>query len=990
MPTTISGLLSQVSSGGLISNPNGTQVAIADDVIVSDNATIDCTLYCKTLVLKNNVTFGTKDANGVTNRVIVYTYGNLAGWDGFGFLGYPGRAIIKTNGVSTIRNVTFIFKGGAGTETYQGSDNWDGNPPYTPYQWGYDGSTFQDLDSAARAVSLENVEFLHPAAFASNVGFWNTGSEVNFNITELNNVFIRNLYGVIFTNNPAIANNLTVVNSAWGVVAKDTDLTLTGLISDNVAVQKNSIFTLVDSQVQRIRWKKENSNRDRAGFSLRRTFIFQLQGEKSGVNVRCYNNGQVIFQAVTASDGTIPSQVVEWGYLNMNSANTFDNENISATNNKLLYSELTPSKFVRYKLPLDFTFSGYRVNKQNFRVAEINYTQSSILFPHQFLPVMVVDSNITEQNESVVNAYTAIATLSQLYDALKLYSANNPTYPTSSTQLATASGTQIDLGTLSLIIDATATQAIAVNQPTNTITIKSSSLSSSSKFSDLKTTGVISLLNGAIANFPYRDTNGISFKIYALPPKARVRITKVSDNSTIFVSANSDGEAIATLQPAAYIARADAFLYHRSEDVSFNGGDFSLRLPLTAYTDKNGVQINSINPVMAQVNLIRMDYVANRAYVTYSSSYPKISRDSLLYALEKFQSGYNPDIPGSQDTGLAINKPMKYQNEQFVFDSASTIKFSGESTNAMSDRPYFDAEIVHLSNETPWNLFDTSNGRCILLPVGQIVSPQVSGGFLDSDRAKLNAIPSNPLLTSDARLNRIDANISSRAIPSDLSVALSGGFLDGDRNTLNLLSTRIDAPISTRATPSDVQPAITVNGGFLEVDRAKLNQIPINPLLVTDTRINNLDATISSRATPANLQVTLTGGFLDTDRTKLNQIPSNPLLANDPKLNYLDANISSRSTPSDLQFSVSGGFTSQDRALLQAIPSNSALALLASLIEPDWSVQRLLMLFGAVLGGKSSGSPNNPQFRNLSDTQTIVSATINEQGDRSSVNHFQI
>ena len=935
MATTITGTLSQIPSGGNISNFNGTQVAIADDVIVADGATIDCTLYCKTLVLGNNITFGSKDASGVTNRVIVYTYGNLSGWDGFGYLGYPGRAIIKTNGTSIIVNATFFFKGTAGTETYLGSDNWDGEPPYTPYQWGYDGSTFQDLDSSGRSVSLENVEFLHPIEFASNTGFWNVGSEVNFNVTELNNVFIRNLYGVIFTNNPAIANKLTVVNSAWGVVARNTDLVLVGLVSENVAVQKNSIFTLIDSQIQTIRWKKENSNRNRAGFSFKRTFQFQLQGEKSGVNVRCYNNGQVIFQALTAFDGTISPQIVEWGYLNMNSANTFDNENISATNNRLLYGELTPSKFVRYKLPLDFTFSGYRVNKQSFRVAEINYTQSSILSPYRFVNVIIADANITESNESIVVGYTAIANLSQLYDALKLYSANNPAYPTLDSPLAIASGTLLNLGNLNLAINATASSAIAVNQATNTIAIKASSVAATTKFQRLVTTGTVTVQNGAIANFPYQDANGISFKFYALPPKARIRITRVSDSSATFVSADSNGEAIATLQPVAYIARADAFLYYRSEDISFNGGDLSLRLPLTPYTDKNGVQVTSISPVMAEVDLVRVDYVANRAYITYSASYPKIRRDSLLYALEKFQSGYNPDIPGSQDAGLLINKPAKYQNEQFVFDSTATFKFMGESTNAASDRPYFDAEIVHLGNETPWNLFDTSNGRCILLPVGQVINPQVSGGFLDGDRQKLNAIPSTPVLASDTRLNNLDAAISSRA------------------------------------TPANVQ--VTVSGGFLSSDRAKLEAVPTNPLLTTDSRLNRLDASVSSRAVPSDLSITVSGGFLEVDRQKLNN---------------LDAPISSRATPANVQVTVSGGFSSDDRTALNAKPSRTEIAdlVLSAIVEPGWSIKKVLRLLGAIIGGLATGGLS-PRFRNLANTKNAVSASVTEQGDRASVTY---
>jgi hypothetical protein len=37
----------------------------------------------------------------------------------------------------------------------------------------------------------------------------------------------------------------------------------------------------------------------------------------------------------------------------------------------------------------------------------------------------------------------------------------------------------------------------------------------------------------------------------------------------------------------------------------------------------------------------------------------------------------------------------------------------------------------------------------------------------------LKAIPTNPLLTNDTRLDHIDADISSRSIPSDVSIQLT-------------------------------------------------------------------------------------------------------------------------------------------------------------------------------------------------------------------------
>lgn len=763
MPTTISGTLSTIATAGLINNVNGNQVSILDDVIVSNNAVLDCTLHCKTLRLGTGVTFGSNDANGnLSNRTIIYTYGNLQGWDGFASLGHPGRAIIKTNGISTIRNVTFIFKGGAGTEVLQGSVNWDGLPPYYNFSWGFDGSTFQDLDDLAQPVTLENVEFIHPDTFASNTGFWSTGAEVNFKLSQFTNVYVRNIYGVIFTSNPTVATGLKVINSAWGVVARETDLSLTALVSDNVAVQQNSIFTLIDCQVLKIRWKKENSNRTRAGFSFKRTFEFSLQGQNASVRVDCFSGTESLHNATSNAQGATPSVIIEWGYLHMNSANVFDDENINATTNKLTYDELIPSKFMRYKLPLDFIFSGYGVIKQTTRISTINFTLSSILTPQRFIPVMIADTDVTD-SQAVAAAYTTISNLSQLYDAIKNYSVANPLYPSNDLSPAYRDGQTLNLRNMNLVIDKTAAIAIAVNQGTNTITIKSDSLIGSAKFTSLKTTGNITLQNGAIADIPYQDASGILFKFIGLPENARIRITRVSNSAVYYASAGVDGVATISLPVADYIARADGFLYYRSSDIPFNSSSQSLRLTLTPYRDKDGVVITSINPVMAEVDLISVEYSTTQVFVTYSATHPTISTDSLLYALEKFQSGYNPTIPGSLDDGLNIENPIVYQNEQFVAATNTTVKFLGHSSNPVSSRPYLRVEIVHLGYETPWRLFDSSNGRFIELPSGQVIAPVItmSGGFESSDRVKLLAIPTNPLLTTDSRLANLNAPISS-------------------------------------------------------------------------------------------------------------------------------------------------------------------------------------------------------------------------------------
>lgn len=93
-----------------------------------------------------------------------------------------------------------------------------------------------------------------------------------------------------------------------------------------------------------------------------------------------------------------------------------------------------------------------------------------------------------------------------------------------------------------------------------------------------------------------------------------------------------------------------------------------------------------------------------------------------------------------------------------------------------------------------------------------------------ASQTSVNSIPTNPLLTTDTRLNNLDATISSRA-PS--STALSTAQWTNTRAT-NI--DNLDVAVSTRASQTSV------------------NAIPTNPLITTDARLNNLDATISSRA----------------------------------------------------------------------------------------------------------------------------------------------
>jgi len=120
------------------------------------------------------------------------------------------------------------------------------------------------------------------------------------------------------------------------------------------------------------------------------------------------------------------------------------------------------------------------------------------------------DPSITEANKATVDAYTEIDNLDKLYDRAKSWKIDNVglEYPAVDEQLITANGIELDLGNRSLVIDATAASAFAVNTGTNIITIKASALEEGSTFSKIKTTGTVSVQNSALLKTGYIDTTG--------------------------------------------------------------------------------------------------------------------------------------------------------------------------------------------------------------------------------------------------------------------------------------------------------------------------------------------------------------------------------------------------------------------------------------------------------------------------------------------------
>ncbi|KAI9549501.1 hypothetical protein GHT06_001901 [Daphnia sinensis] len=127
------------------------------------------------------------------------------------------------------------------------------------------------------------------------------------------------------------------------------------------------------------------------------------------------------------------------------------------------------------------------------------------------------DANITQSSVSAVEAYTEITTLNELYDYAAYMRTQEPRYV-----LASRNGVSVDFGSVNIIIDATASAVWSYNQPTNTLTIKSTNLASLTRFTTLLTTGTITLANGATITSLYTSAAG---------PSARLTYSNLTDAS---------------------------------------------------------------------------------------------------------------------------------------------------------------------------------------------------------------------------------------------------------------------------------------------------------------------------------------------------------------------------------------------------------------------------------------------------------------------------
>lgn len=157
------------------------------------------------------------------------------------------------------------------------------------------------------------------------------------------------------------------------------------------------------------------------------------------------------------------------------------------------------------------------------------------------------DSNISQTDKSIVDAYTEIATLNQLYDRSSSWKVDNVAdeHPAIDSPLITVAGATLDLGSQNLIVDANASQAFVVDTSTNTITLKANSLTvGNGDYTSIITTGSISTQNGGEILFGYEDSSGKNiFVDFNLGTSDTYHVKIIDLNNNLVIATHNDQTA---------------------------------------------------------------------------------------------------------------------------------------------------------------------------------------------------------------------------------------------------------------------------------------------------------------------------------------------------------------------------------------------------------------------------------------------------------------
>lgn len=189
--------------------------------------------------------------------------------------------------------------------------------------------------------------------------------------------------------------------------------------------------------------------------------------------------------------------------------------------------------------------------------------------------------------------------------------------------------------------------------------------------------------------------------------------------------------------------------------------------------------------------------------------------------------------------------------------------------------------------------------------------------------------------------------------------------------------TQYNAIISAVGSPQQASVALSQYNNLISGLNTILSDvlsIPTNPLLSTDSRLNNLDTPISTRqaAATALTQYNALVTLLNTSITDITAIPTNPLLTSDVRLNHLDANISATQTAATAlsQYNnLQSAITLLQLASVALTQFNSIISAIGGITPPDNSSI-------AAIKAKTDNLPSDPASNTQVNTRLPTSSYV--------------
>jgi hypothetical protein len=286
-----------------------------------------------------------------------------------------------------------------------------------------------------------------------------------------------------------------------------------------------------------------------------------------------------------------------------------------------------------------------------------------------------------------------------------------------------------------------------------------------------------------------------------------------------------------------------------------------------------------LHSVIAQNNNASLYSMSEGTIVTYSPAY-KIRMsdlDALGNPIVPTTIGYEvPLVIYYEDLATGIKSTMTLLNASGAFLGTAPWTQQQASIGDADKQAIADTAAVEVWTSTTRTLTSSAGGATLAEIEASTVLAKETTLAAKASQTSVNAIPTNPLLTSDTRLDNLDAAVSSRLATS--------GYTAPDNTSITAIKAKTDtlvnAPTLAQIEASTVLAKETTLAS--KASQTSVNAIPTNPLLTSDTRLNNLDAAVSSRLA--------TSGYTAPDNTAITAIKAKTdTLVNAPTLAEIES-----------------------------------------------------------------------------------------------------